>query len=75
MLVMLVRTNSNHIIATVLDSDLNRAVMDEPTEVKSWLDITDGEMDAIMSHYDYKFLGTFPCFKVNNAGDVTCIKS
>ena len=72
--VMLVRTSAEVVLATTMDSSLNRAVTNEGVQVKKWMDINEEEMAEIMNHYRYEFLGTFPTFEVTETGEMTCIK-
>ncbi len=74
MLVMLVRVGTNGVLATRMDSELNRALLSEPTWVKDTADITAAELALLFMKYEWEFLGTFPDFYVDLNGEIVCTK-
>jgi hypothetical protein len=74
--VMIVRTSAKGVLAISMCADLNRAVVDHPTEVGHADGITEAEMQTIMGMCDvWEFLGTFPQFQYNlKTGEIKCTK-
>ena len=69
-IVMLTRHGDHGVLATTMDSGLNRALQHEATCVANHSDITEDEMNKIMAGKTYEYRGVFPTFRLDDQGEI-----